>query len=337
MIDEYTKMLRSIDDLLRPHLAFQRELDRLLKPQIDVLRHVSGSLSATAHVRDYMDHIDKSALKAQQGYVCSLSAQAALESQVQRALASSFFAEEALDTLVRAREPWWLDQISELAKSQDKMLASVRTQLDSLTRISDQVAGVVDPFKDYLADLHVLAIDVDASGNVVIEGEEISAGDIAAATGTFEGARGTLAEFLQSLVDWLGRLSPRLRAAVLAVLLPYVVSILANLTTPLFQTWWAELGDGADRRVVKKEIIAAAHELFAREELAHYRFVYASRLHVRAAGADRADIIDTLVLGKSVRVVQRNKAWTEVEYLDDVSGELRTGWVSSRYLHKFVR
>jgi uncharacterized protein YgiM (DUF1202 family) len=63
----------------------------------------------------------------------------------------------------------------------------------------------------------------------------------------------------------------------------------------------------------------------------------ASTLIVREIGTTKSDIIGVLHLGKAVKIINKAKSWSFVEYQDSLTGEVKTGWVFSRYLRKFEK
>jgi len=77
-------------------------------------------------------------------------------------------------------------------------------------------------------------------------------------------------------------------------------------------------------------------ERFHLGQLRDYRFTTASELRVRVAGKKSAALIDSLPMGKTARVLQRDRDWTEIEYETRDDGN-KTGWVFSRYLRRFDR
>lgn len=335
MNDDYKKLLRSMDHLLDPYRSIQEDLERFLKPQLEFRDQVSRLLEPYDCARPYLDAIKNPTIKLQQDLQRNLYPAETIRDQLQEFLNPHLEAQRQLEDLLRPQK-WIQDQLANILKPRADFLASVRAQIEHVAFARDQMADLINPLSQYLAEFQGLAINVDATGSVFIDGEEISAEEIREAAGTFEDPQESVREFVQGLVSWLAQLTPRLRQAVLFLLLPYLISIVANLTTPLYQQWWREYG-ATDPRVTKKEIILEAKELYDSEELGEYRFVYATQLHVRAEGSMHAEITDSLSLGKSVRVIRRKKAWTEVEYLNGSTGETSTGWVYSRYLHKFER
>jgi hypothetical protein len=335
MTDEFKNMLRSMDDLLHPYRSIQEEVERLLKPQLEFQDQISRLLERYDHVRVSLDAIENPAAKLQRVMQRNLYATDTIRDQLRELLSPQLEAQKQFDDLLRPQR-WMQDQLAHLLKPQADFLASVRAQLEPVALVRGHIADLIEPLNQYLSEFQGLEIDVDSAGNVFIDDDEVLAGEISAVTSSFHAAPDSVQQFVESFVTWLSQLTPRLRQAVLFLLLPYIISVVATLTTPLYQEWWRE-HVSADPRVAKKEILLEASELYDREELARYRFVYATRLHVRAEGNMNAEIIDNLPLGKSVLIVRRQKAWTEIEYLNDSTGEAGTGWVYSRYLHKFER
>jgi len=143
-------------------------------------------------------------------------------------------------------------------------------------------------------------------------------------------------EFLEQLFSFFEKLNNSARIVVIYLVLPYFLAIIANLTTPVYEEWWKEYAD-YDQRVAKKEINQEARALYNIEELLEYRFVYASVLNVRETGSAKSNIIGVLHLGKAVKLISKKKSWSFVEYQDPMTGDIKKGWVFSRYLRKFEK
>ncbi|WP_089729338.1 SH3 domain-containing protein [Candidatus Thiosymbion oneisti] len=335
MDEDYKKILRSMDALLRPYKSIQDNIEHLSRPQSEFQDQISQLLKPYNSAKSYLDTLEDPVLKLQEKIQRSLYSFDIIKSQLKEVPNPRLETQKQLEDLLRPQR-WIQDHLKWVLKPQANFVKSIRSQLAPATLARNQIADLLNPINRYLSELQNFSIDVDVAGNVSIDGEEISAAEISAAASSFQAAQESVREFLQSLITWLGQLTPRLRQAILFLVLPYVISIVANLTTPIYQEWWREYV-ATDARVAKKKIIRDAHELYDSEELADYRFVYATRLHIRASGSMHAEIIGSLVLGKTVRVIKRVKRWTEVEFLRDDTGETCTGWVYSRYLRKFEK
>jgi len=328
MNTDYNKILRSMDDLIRPYKYIQSDLERLLKPQLSPL--------FDSYAGPYLDAIQDRGAHLKQELQRNLYPLKTIESQLRSLFRPHLEAQKRLEEIIPPRH-WIQDQFAALLKPPADFLESIRLPLDhQVMRAHEQITSLLDPLNQYLSELQGFAINVDAIGNVSIDGDEISMEEIHAATQTFEATQKSAREFLQSFTTWLGQQTPRVRNVFLFLILPYVVAIVANWTTPIYQEWWNERAT-TDPRVVKKEIILEAQERYGAARLREYRFVYASQLHIRAGGRMQAEIIDSVTLGKSVRVIRRKKAWTEIEYLNNNTDQLSRGWVYSRYLQKFEK
>ncbi|QVM88603.1 SH3 domain-containing protein [Pseudomonas lalucatii] len=177
------------------------------------------------------------------------------------------------------------------------------------------------------------SISINKGGALSIAGEVVDVEQIENTVAEISGDYSSPEEFFNAFFKLLEKLGNATRIAVIYLVFPYFLSIVANLTTPLYEEWWKEYA-GGDHRAAKK-IVREANEVYRPEELNGYRFVYATILHVRSSGSISSEIIDKLYLGKTVKIIERVKRWSHVEYQDSDSGEPKQGWVFSRYLEKF--
>lgn len=69
--------------------------------------------------------------------------------------------------------------------------------------------------------------------------------------------------------------------------------------------------------------------------LTNLRFVNKDFLDVRVINYERSKLLWTLCLGDVVRVIQKKKNWTLIQWKDDENDLMITGWVFTRYLTKF--
>ena len=141
-------------------------------------------------------------------------------------------------------------------------------------------------------------------------------------------------DFNESISEWFTRLSRGAQYFVLLVLIPYITSVVAGIHTPMWEEFWNDYSQLPDR-VAKREIIKDARELFSSDELISYRFTTASSLRVRQSGSIKSKQLDSISFGTVVRIKEKAKDWTHIEYTDSDSKLLKDGWVFSRYLRKF--
>lgn len=231
---------------------------------------------------------------------------------------------------------WLHEQIKGYLEPQASFVDLIRDQFKRLSITADIASEILTPFNQLISELAASGIEVDAAGNLTIDGQFIAADEINAATSDFHSKSQQSIDFYRELLQWLSGLTPLIRKAVVFLVVPYVMAIFSNLTTPIYQDWWQDY-TGQNLRFAKQEIRREAAELYDSGELTGYRFIISTRLHVRASGSNHAEIIDSLALGKTVKVLKRERSWTEIEYLQDTTWENLRGWVFSRYLAKFSR
>ena len=145
-----------------------------------------------------------------------------------------------------------------------------------------------------------------------------------------------LHDFNNRLIGWLDGLSEGAKFVAFYIILPYILSVLAGAHTPLWIDAWRDYSH-LPERVAKKEIIKDVTDIFGIDELLEHRFTTASKLRVRKSGTTKSEILDTLAFGTVVRVVDKVKDWTLVEYADAKYQTTKEGWVFSRYLEKFSK
>lgn len=134
------------------------------------------------------------------------------------------------------------------------------------------------------------------------------------------------------------RASPFLKWAFLALItfavIPFIVSVSANLAMPYIEGYLKQSPTVAPREQVKEIKKLSMGELGT--ALRDCRFVTAPTLHLRSTPNSRAKSVDTLQFGQVVTVISTKADWTEVTY-EYGDGELISGWVFTRYLAKFRR
>ncbi|EJG1821189.1 SH3 domain-containing protein [Vibrio parahaemolyticus] len=143
----------------------------------------------------------------------------------------------------------------------------------------------------------------------------------------------SLPENKSGILEWYNKQSPAVQL-VIGLFLGYWVSVLCNLSMPLYEDW-SHIFTSTDSRKASKQVVHEARNEYDINELKSYRFVIASVLHVRSNPTINSEILDELKNGKPVRFIEKSKRWVLIEYWCDDTGEYRKGWVFSRYLRRF--
>ena len=72
-----------------------------------------------------------------------------------------------------------------------------------------------------------------------------------------------------------------------------------------------------------------------KEMLYGYRFINTNILNVREGHSTKARVIGKLYLGQVVRIIEKNKEWILVEFIDEEKDIYIKGWAFSKYAKKF--
>lgn len=135
----------------------------------------------------------------------------------------------------------------------------------------------------------------------------------------------------KSFMEWYDKLNPISKHAITAVF-AILLSIIANLLTPFVENLIHT--QKKETKAIIKTIKNGNHESNAIDK--QYRFVSATRLHVREKPKTDSAIIATATLGKVVSVDYKKQGWAKISYLDE-NEDVVTGWVLLRYVSIFKR
>ena len=140
---------------------------------------------------------------------------------------------------------------------------------------------------------------------------------------------------LLSGLDKIG--DPSLKSIIYSFLISMFVSIIIVFVTPHLEHMQKNLLS-QDKATVTKFIEREFPKVLPDENkdlLYDLRFVTADVLNVRIKDYQRSKLIGKLYFKSIVRVIQKKKNWTLVEWKDQDSDSVIQGWVFSRYLKKF--
>lgn len=138
-------------------------------------------------------------------------------------------------------------------------------------------------------------------------------------------------ELISALVKWMETANPALKGVVIHLLWPVFLAVLSNILTPEVQEWWREL-DGHSPREASKIVAREVSEWYDDEVLASRRIVKATALFVRDQPSRKGSVVSKLPLGTVVRLVEKGRHWSRVEYFDSEEACMKEGWVFARYL-----
>jgi len=335
MDKKITSALERMDKILKPHRAWQEQIDKLLEPQRRLQEQMQKYLEPQRQLQEQMQKYLEPQRQLQEQMQKYLEPQRLLQEQMQKYLEPQRQLQEQMQKYLEPQRRLQ-EQMQKYLEPQRLLQEQIQKYLEPQQLLHDQISKYLNPLNEYLSSPLMGKISVGSNGSISVSDEVIDAKTVNESIDELSNDYSSTEEFLEHFFKLLEKLSNGARIVVIYLVLPYFLAIIANLTTPVYEEWWKEYAD-FDHRSAKKEIIREANELYSPEELNNYRFVYASVLNVRKTASKNSDIVGELYLGKSVKILEKSKRWSFVEYQDSESGEIKKGWVFSRYLHKFIK
>ena len=140
--------------------------------------------------------------------------------------------------------------------------------------------------------------------------------------------------FLEELANKAKSLKKPIKAIILHILLPYLISIFSTITSPYYSNFLSHTAS-INRQEVVRKVKKQISITYRYAEIKRFRFVKVNILNVRRKPTIKSEKIDELYLGQVVRIIQKKRNWSLVEYSDTTTDEVCSGWVFTRYLERF--
>lgn len=315
---EPQRILREeIDKWIEPHRQLQRQIEKYMYPQITMQKQIQEMIGPYRRLQDEVKKLFEPQLRLQKELQKWLEPQQRLQQKMQAWLEPQRRLQEQISDFLRPYK--------DISSRINAVLAS---QLDIEQAISTVLSDVADD-----------NIVIDQSGSLSIHGSPVTTPEIASLIQDIIDALEKIPSPIQAL-EYLASLILKLKKP-LAILLsifiiPFVISISANLSTNYFEDIIAEISHKPKRDQIK-DIKKGALETFDVEHLSDHRFIKATVLNVREKGSIRSKVIDELYFGQVVDIVRKGRKWSKIQYTDTNTDTEVTGWVFNRYLEKFKK
>jgi len=144
-----------------------------------------------------------------------------------------------------------------------------------------------------------------------------------------EFARSSIEAQINYLVEWTQRQDNDRRRL-------FMVNLICNLLASVI--WWSAMTVvtdtlSYDSSVPSQQVVRNVHDAIDEEvtNLVNVRIVKRS-VFVRTSRRRRAVVVCRLEVGSVVQLVQKVGKWSQVEWMDGVTGEMKIGWVRSKYM-----
>lgn len=318
-----------MDEYWRNFLLIQDQIKRMLGPQIHFQNQIQNILDAQRFdLSKYAEPYGNLAAQFERQLFPLVDLKRQMEQITRPSYAMDASIRNIVEPQLRLQE-----QIDKLLGPQVRKFEHLKSALSPERFTFGDIERLLNPLSQFVDELASAEMHLSETGSLFVDGQEVTLEEIDKAAEKIQNAESD-AEFVQQLLDALYGLAAPVRLALGRLILPFFLAIIANMTTPIFEDWWQEYSN-LEPRVAKKEIVREARKQYSPDELVGYRFVYATLLHVREVGRKDSEIIDTLPLGKVVKLLKREQSWSFIEYEGAEGGETLQGWVFSRYLMKF--
>ena len=324
-----------MDQVLGPQRLLQEQIDKLLEPQRRFQDQMNKLLEPQRKLQEQMDKYLDPHRKLQEQFQKYLEPQLQLHEQMRTYLDPNHRLQEWLERYIDPQRQLQV-QMEKYLEPHRRLQEQFEKYLEPQRILQEQVNKYLQPLNNYLSDPGLDSVFINSDGSFSVSGEAVDVESVKQSIQNISAEYENTIDFIDHFFKCLEKLSDSARLVIIYLMLPYFLSIVANLTTPIYEEWWREFAN-IDNRVAKKEIVRAANENYSPEDLQNYRFVCTAILYLRSAGNTKAEIVDELYLGKTVRIIKKSKRWSLIEYKDVDSTDSKQGWVFSRYLQRFNR
>lgn len=136
-----------------------------------------------------------------------------------------------------------------------------------------------------------------------------------------------------TFLDVFDNLNPNIRLLIvfvfLQILMPQWNNTISSLyTTPIVEQFIKS------RKLNTEEIRTIKKAPLQDVDTSRLRFVVKNDVKLRAKPSTSSDVLDALVIGQVITILERKKGWAEIAYVND-DDQTCQGWIMTRYTAKF--
>jgi hypothetical protein len=127
----------------------------------------------------------------------------------------------------------------------------------------------------------------------------------------------------------------KIQKIILWILRTFIIGVIINYFTTAVNPFY-EGSCSFDKKQVKREINQSVKESFPdKTQLISYRFVISRHLNVHSEKNCKSRTIGVLYFGQVVKLIEKGRHWSLVEWQNKDRSVLIQGWIFSRYVEKF--
>ena len=230
--------------------------------------------------------------------------------------------------------------VKALMESERKMRAmfepssAVKAFMESERKMRESIG---EPFINRLAtvaqSLTPIEFNINPDGSIVGQEASFKISDLQSAIASCinKSSASTSVSFeirLNDVLDNVVKQHPILAKIIIFILLPIII----NIYTSIYFTESTGTNHSLLIKQIKKEV---QQQPIDPDLFKQFRFVSSPSLNVRSEETKKSRLVGQLYLGDVVKIVNKKKNWTLVEYSDTSGETIIRGWVFTRYLKKF--
>ncbi|QZY56655.1 SH3 domain-containing protein [Crassaminicella profunda] len=242
--------------------------------------------------------------------------------------------------------------IENITRNQNK-LRDIALSVQSATRGLETLGVAFQPLKsvmtEKLAEINELNfedVDIDRNGTMTYTGEIMDLNDTVQRVSYFLEEDISIQERIMRVVNCFKKAHPLVCFMIIFFMYSPIQCAYNNSVYNLINQTIGEhrLIESNNimmqKKAIKKEVKKEIHnrvddEELKKEILKDYRFVSADCLNVRMKGTKKSRVIYKLHVGQPVRIINKQKNWTQIEYKSEDGNVYVKGWVFTRYIKRF--
>lgn len=331
VLKAYLGQIKGLDEIVELQRRWQEQMRAATAPLLEYRKEIESWVLPYRRLQEDMQKWAEPYRLVRDEIRKWIEPQQKLQEQMQRLMEPYRQLQEQAQKLIEPYQ-YWQREAQKLLTS-----ASLQEYLKEVVRLRDSMLKSEININDLLGGIDEERLWVDEAGTIVVGDAAVSAEEFTSTFSVFFEALGKIpspAEVVAFIVDYIGRLSKPLSTILLIIVLPYIINVSSNLTTPYFEELLGQVTNRPKREQIKS-IKSEASKRFDTSLLREYRFVSTEVLHVRSDESTKAKIIADIGFGQVVRVLKKGRSWSFVECADRDAEQPVQGWVFSRYLRKF--
>jgi hypothetical protein len=209
--------------------------------------------------------------------------------------------------------------------------------IQDLSKIDDLKETATNILENYSST----GLKIGNDGTVSVLGEMVSIDEINNEVQSFLKAniylpaQNKFRDFLNDLIAKIRQLKKPIQFVLTRIILQIFLGVISGLCVYKIVETEVNRPKFSKREIIKK-IRGITQQKFDLELLKNHRVVSANVLNVREKPGHQSKKIDELSLGQVVKVIEKKRNWTLIEYHYENSDDIFNGWVFTRYLKRFT-